>query len=104
VYAHAASLNGQSFGVSSNARTAWLTCMDSVLEVGYSAQNGDASWQLSQPNQRLLSGKFSIEADGNLSFPEGPKDLDQAAIEWVEKLVQATTVSKEKVRQPLVTP
>ena len=93
VYAHAASLNGQSYGVASNARTAWVTCMDSVLEVGYSAQDGAASWQLSQPNQRLLSGKFSIEADGSLSFPEGPKELDQAAIEWVEKLVSTMQIN-----------
>lgn len=104
VYAYAASLNGNSYGVASNAKTASVTCMDAVLEIGYSAENGGASWQLSHPNKRLLGGEFRIEADGSLSFPQGPKELDQAAIEWIEKLVQATTVSKEKVRQPLVTP
>jgi hypothetical protein len=104
VYAHAASLNGNSYGVASNAKTAWVTCMDAVLEIGYSAENGGASWQLSHPDKQLLGGEFRIEADGSLAFPEGPKELDQAAIEWIEKLVKATTVSKEKVRQPLVSP
>jgi len=104
VYTHAAGLNGNSYGVASNPKTAWVTCMDAVLEVGYSAEDGAAHWQLSRSNVRLQSGEFSIEGDGSLSFPEGPKELDQAAIEWVEKLVKATSLSKEQVRQPLVTP
>lgn len=104
VYAHAASLNGNTYGVASNTKTAWLTSMDCVLEISYSAEDGAASWQLSQPPREVRGEEFRIEADGTLAFPGGLKELDLAAIEWVEQLVQASTVSKERIRQPLVTP
>lgn len=104
VYAHAASLNGIVYTVTSSSDAAWLRCGGWELEISYSAEDGAASWQLSQPPREVRGEEFRIEADGTLAFPGGLKELDLAAIEWVEKLVHASTVSKELVRQPLVTP
>jgi hypothetical protein len=43
--------------------------------------------------ERETWGAFQIEHDGALTFPEGEKPLDAAAIDWMEKLVHATRAS-----------
>jgi hypothetical protein len=101
VYAHAASLNGKAWDVVSGERSAQLNHGSCTLEVSYSADSGAGIWSLTRQQQEIRNGHFQIEADGILSFPGGPKELDAAAIDWVELLAQASTVSNEQLRQPL---
>jgi hypothetical protein len=84
VYARAASLNGNEYAVTSSSTTAVVKCRDHELELSFSADSGAASWQLTQQDH----GTFHIDDNGILMFPEGPKELDTAAIDWIDQLGQ----------------
>jgi hypothetical protein len=83
VYAHAASLSGKEYVVKHG---------DCSLVICFRPETGAASWRVIQP-KRETWGAFQIEHDGTLTFPEGEKPLDAAAIDWMEQLVHATRAS-----------
>ncbi len=93
VYAHAASLNGNAHVISSGPDAAQVDYGESMLRIGFSADSGAGSWRLTRPEGEE-QGQFQIEEDGALILPGGPRELDRAAIDWVDKLVQP-------LRQPL---
>jgi hypothetical protein len=93
VYAHAAGLNGDEYLVTNSSGAASVQCGECALRICFSPDTGAASWRLTQP-EREKWGDFRMEEDGTLTFPAGPKELDAAAIDWVEQLVRTT-------RQPL---
>ena len=90
VYAHAASLNGKEYVVTSSPDAAEVKYQDSVLSLHLHPETGEAGWRITQP-EREEWGVFRMEEDGTLNFPAGPKALDTAAIEWIEQLVHTTS-------------
>jgi hypothetical protein len=92
VYAHAASLGGKEYVVTTVANRAWVKHGDCSLVICFRPETGAASWRVIQP-KRETWGAFQIEHDGTLTFPEGEKPLDAAAIDWMEQLVHATRAS-----------
>lgn len=91
VYAHAASLNGRSFSVTSNASETVVRHEDAVLTVSMDAATGRASWRSVRPG-REEHGGFTIDPHGALNFPSGEKELDAAAIDWMDHLAQPEPV------------
>ncbi len=85
VYAHAASLNGNEYAVTSSASAAAVKYRGCELNISISAKNGVANWQLTQAD-RQDQGTFQIDDNGILIFPDGPKELDTAAIDWIGQL------------------
>ena len=89
VYAHAAGLNKDAYGVASNAEAVWVTYAESTLHIVFSPKTGEAHWSL-EKSGRDAKGDFLIDEHGHLVFPEGRKELDQAAIDWVHQLGHTT--------------
>jgi hypothetical protein len=89
VYAHAASLNGKEYVVTSTHKEAWVKHQDSTLDLRFDSDTGEGCWRITHP-EREAWGEFRIEEDGTLTLPVGPKPLDQAAIDWVERLGHST--------------
>ena len=79
VYASAASLGGREYQVTSGTDQAWVKHQDHLLSVCFRGEKG--TWSLGQTR-----GEFAIEEDGTLTFPGGPKALDEAAIDWMQQL------------------
>ena len=101
VYAHAASLNGKEYVVTSASNEACVKHQDYALSLRFSADTGEGWWRIIRPACEEL-GEFRIEEDGTLNFPAGPKPLDAAAIEWIEHLVHVTSTAPDvPLRQPL---
>jgi hypothetical protein len=101
VYAHAASLNGLEYVVTSDPENAWVKHQDSALSLRFSPAAGEGCWRITRL-EREEWGLFRIEEDGTLNFPAGPKPLDAAAIEWIEHLVHVTSTAPDvPLRQPL---
>jgi hypothetical protein len=101
VYAHAASLNGKEYVVTSSPEEAWVKYQESALTLRFAPTTGEGCWRITQP-EREEWGEFRIEEDGTLNFPAGPKPLDAAAIEWIEHLVHVTSTAPDvPLRQPL---
>jgi hypothetical protein len=92
VYAHAASLSGEEYVVTTLSNRAWVKHGDCSLIICFRPQTGASNWRLIQP-ERETWGEFQIEKDGALTFPDGEKPLDAAAIDWMEQLVHATRAS-----------
>ena len=84
VYAHAASLTGNEYAVTGSPTTAVVKSGDRELNLSFSAESGAASWRLTQQHH----GAFHLDDNGILIFPEGPKELDTAAIDWIAQLDQ----------------
>jgi hypothetical protein len=101
VYAHAASLNGKEYVVTSSSEEAWVKYQESALSLRFNSGTGEGCWRITQPGREEW-GEFRIEEDGTLNFPAGPKPLDAAAIEWIEHLVHVTSTAPDvPLRQPL---
>ena len=92
VYAHAASLNGKEYMVTSAAEDACVKHGDCTLQLSFHPDTGEGVWRICHPEREEL-GEFRIEEDGTLTFPAGPKPLDIAAIDWMELLVHATSTA-----------
>jgi hypothetical protein len=101
VYAHAASLGTKTYAVTTGSSVIWVKCESCVLEIGCSFDSGEGRWNLSQPRTEEQAGRIVIEADGRLVLPDGPKELDEAAIDWIRQIVEAANVSNQQLRQPL---
>ncbi len=82
VYAHAAGLNSNAYEVSSGSDTASVKHQDSVLSLSFSPDTGEGNWCVTHP-EREECGAFRIDEHGTLTFPAGPKEIDQAAIDWI---------------------
>jgi hypothetical protein len=82
VYAEAASLKGIRYEAKSGPNGASIEHKDDVLALTFSASSGAGAWHINGEKR----GTFQIEADGTLQFPEGPKELDVAAIDWIEQM------------------
>jgi hypothetical protein len=92
VYAHAASLNGKEYAVTSGPEEAWVKHGDCTLHLSFHPDTGEGMWRINHPEREEL-GEFRIDEDGTLTFPAGPKPLDVAAIDWMELLVHATSTT-----------
>jgi hypothetical protein len=92
VYAHAASLSGKEYVMTTVSNRAWVKQGDCSLIICFRPETGASTWRVIQAAQETW-GEFQIEKDGLLIFPEGEKPLDEAAIDWMEQLVQATRAS-----------
>jgi hypothetical protein len=89
VYAHAASLSGKEFVMTTASNRAWVKQGHCSLILCFRPETGASTWRVTQAEKETW-GEFQIEKDGVLTFPEGEKPLDTAAIDWMEQLVQAT--------------
>jgi hypothetical protein len=85
VYAHAASLNGKDYVVTSGCNKVSVKHEASVLTISFHPDTGEANWLVTRPECEE-SGEFRIDEHGALVFPAGPKDLDTAAIDWIALL------------------
>jgi hypothetical protein len=87
VYAHAAGLNGKPFAVSCSEHSAQVRHEDASLTLSMSPETGAATWQIVRPG-REEEGNFQIDEHGVLRFPVCPKELDTAAMDWMDMLAQ----------------
>jgi hypothetical protein len=90
VYAHAASLNGVACDVTPSAEKAVVTRQGATLTIQCSEETGAGSWRLIHGECEEW-GEFHIDEHGVLMFPAGPKELDTAAIDWIDRLVHVST-------------
>jgi hypothetical protein len=98
VYAHAASLNGKEYVVTSDSNKVSVKHQASALTISFHPDTGEAHWMVNRPECEE-SGEFRIDEHGTLVFPAGPKDLDTAAIDWIALLDHtAPAVQNENVR------
>jgi len=88
VYAHAASLNGKEYVVTSDSGKVMVKHLASVLTVSFRPDTGEASWVVTRPECEER-GEFRIDEHGTLVFPAGPKALDTAAMDWIALLDHA---------------
>jgi|HubBroStandDraft_5_1064220.scaffolds.fasta_scaffold359897_1 hypothetical protein len=82
VYAHAAGLNGNPYLVTTCSNVASVQHEHSVLTLHFSPDTGEGSWLVTHP-EREECGAFRIDEHGALTDPVGPKEIDQAAIDWI---------------------
>ncbi len=47
--------------------------------------------------EREECGAFRIEEDGSSNFPAGPKEIDQAAIDWIGYLGRDKVIEHESM-------
>jgi hypothetical protein len=92
VYAHAASLNGVACDVITSADAAVVTRKSCTLTIQCSQETGAGTWRLIHGDCEEW-GEFSIDEHGALVFPAGPKELDAAAIDWIDQLVHVSNES-----------
>ena len=86
VYAHAATLNGKAYAVTAHAdNIAVVIYGECSLQIALSPETGAATWSLTQPEGED-SGSFEIDGEGMLHFPAGVKELDTAAMDWMDQL------------------
>ena len=85
VYAHAASLNGKEYVVTSDSGKVSVKHDASVLTISFDPDTGQANWMVTRPECEE-SGEFRIDEHGTLVFPAGDKALDTAAIDWIALL------------------
>jgi hypothetical protein len=98
VYAHAASLNGVACDVTISTEAAVVTRKSGTLTIQCSEETGEGSWRLVHLVPALTGsgeceewGEFHIDEHGVLMFPAGPKELDTAAIDWIDHLVHVSS-------------
>jgi hypothetical protein len=95
VYAHAAALNGVACDVTVSADEAVVTRKGGTLTIRCSEETGEGSWRLihlvTGSGECEEWGEFHIDEHGVLVFPAGPKELDTAAIDWIDHLVHVST-------------
>jgi hypothetical protein len=94
VYAHAAGLNGNPYVVTTASDTARVEHEESALNLHFSSSTGEGTWIVTHP-EREECGVFRIEEDGALTFPAGPKEIDQAAIDWIGYLGRDKIIDHE---------
>ena len=85
VYANAASIDRGEFTVTALHAAACVTHEDNVLRLSFDPLNGEATWRFSEEGLRR-QGSFRILESGALSFDGQEKQLDEAAIDWIEAL------------------
>lgn len=94
VYAHAASLNSSPYTVTSGSNEVTVKHEDSALSLSFGTDTGEGNWCVTHP-EREECGAFRIDEHGSLTFPAGPKELDQAAIDWIGYLGRDKVIEHE---------
>ncbi len=88
VYAYAASLShGEILVIETAPHRALLEHKGHTLVLAFDVRSGKGSCH--QPGSKKVPGGFEILADGRLRFAGIEKQLDEAAIDWVEQLTGA---------------
>ena len=95
VYAHAAGLHGKPCVVVNGPGTAVVSCAGCTLTLSFSSETGAATWRLNHADCEE-SGEFSLDEHGTLMFPVGPKELDTAALDWIDQLHHVADTSAEQ--------
>jgi hypothetical protein len=70
---------------------------DSALMLRFSPDSGEGDWCVTHP-EREECGAFRIDEHGTLTFPAGPKEIDQAAIDWIGYLGRDKVIADESMR------
>ena len=96
VYAHAASLNGTPYPVTSCSNDASVKHEDSLLTLHFNPDTGEGNWLVTHP-EREECGAFRIDEHGSLTEPAGPKEIDQAAIDWIGYLGRPKVPTEESM-------
>ena len=94
VYAHAASLNGTPYMVTTCSNDASVKHEESVLSLHFNPDTGEGIWTVTHP-EREECGVFRIDEHGVLSDPAIPKEIDQAAIDWIGFLGRGKVIAEE---------
>jgi hypothetical protein len=97
VYAHAAGLNGNPYLVTTCSNDASVKHEESVLSLHFSPDTGEGNWTVTHP-EREECGAFRIDEHGSLTEPAGPKEIDQAAIDWIGFLGRGQVMADESMR------
>ncbi len=97
VYAHAAGLNESPYVVTSGPNEARVDHGDSALILHFIPDSGEGDWCVTHP-EREECGAFRIDEHGTLTFPAGPKEIDQAAIDWIGYLGRDKVIADESMR------
>ena len=96
VYAHAAGLNGNPYLVTTCSNVASVQHEQSVLTLHFSPDTGEGNWLVTHP-EREECGAFRIDEHGSLTEPAGPKEIDQAAIDWIGYLGRPKVIAEESM-------
>ena len=93
VYANAASLSRGEFAVTSGAGAAWVRHKGETLALCFNPADGLASSKMTGAGGRERESSFQILPSGALIFEGEEKELDQAALDWMEELAHAGAAS-----------
>lgn len=96
VYASAAAGHGE-FIVTAFPGAAWIKHKDNILALCFEPADGTATWSFTKADVSRQRGSFQILESGFLSFDGQEKQLDEAAIDWIEDLARAGRNVEEKV-------
>src|ERR1700743_2928816 len=96
VYAHAAGLNGSPYIITSCSNDASVKHEDSLLSLHFTPATEEGNCSLTPP-EREECGAFRIDEHGSLTEPAGPKEIDQAAIDWIGYLGGAKVLTEESM-------
>jgi hypothetical protein len=96
VYAHAASLNSNAYVVTGSSNEARVEHGASSLSLHFSSDSGEGDWCVIHL-EREECGVFRIDEHGSLIFPAGPKEIDQAAIDWIGYLGRDKVIADESM-------
>jgi hypothetical protein len=96
VYAHAASLNGTPYLVTTCSTDASVKHEESLLSLHFNPDTGEGNWLVTHP-EREECGAFRIDEHGALTEPAGPKEIDQAAIDWIGFLGRGKVTAEESM-------
>ncbi len=86
VYASAASMGRGEFAVTSASDAPWVRHNGRTLGLRFNAADGLASWRMTAAGGQERRASFQILPTGALISGGEEKELDQAALEWIEEL------------------
>ncbi len=94
VYASAAAERGE-FTVTATNAAVWVAHKNHVLGLSLNPIDGAATWKFAQQGLHR-QGSFQVLESGMFRFPDEEKQLDEAAIDWIEELARAGRSSEEE--------
>jgi hypothetical protein len=93
VYAHAASFNhGEHIVTETTPASVSLEHKNAALHLIFDPGSGNATWMLEQHGGAATARVFRLLEVGLIEFDGEEKELDRAAIDWVEELTRAAAM------------
>jgi len=91
-YAAAASLHSGAVHVATTENSATLTAGNAQLAMTFDPDSSQVSWTQHTPSQAPITGSFELLPEGAIAINGATKDLDHAAIDFIDLASQQRNV------------